>query len=288
MTEFSIEHADAAIKATRPNPRENHPTYFVIGLLLASIAAPLIIDVSADALQSRAVVVMPWLCILALLVISWLRVRRRRRIAQAVSRAWDAAQLEDWATAESLLPPLLRTPLRESSVRGRVLMLLAFMAEQQKRYDVSAHIYEHLLRRRIGDARLLQHVQLGLAAAKLRNEELADAVDLIGRLQQIEMPPPFRATFEAIRLHQQVFMGHYADAVADLDSRVKLFRRHLSTRAGYAYALLATALHRLGQHEPAARFWNDATMLIPPDRIHNRFEVTRDLIGRYAAAEQPL
>jgi tetratricopeptide (TPR) repeat protein len=288
MFEISLEFANSAFETTKPNPRANHPAYFVIGLLLASLLAPLFLDLNANSLQGRAVVVMPWLFILALLAISYFRVRKQRNISLRATKAWDAAQLEDWQAVESLLPELLKTPMRDPDDRGRALVLVAMLAEQRKNFDVASHVYERVLRQRIGDARLLQHVQLALAAAKLRNEELVDAIDLLGRLQQIEMPPSFRAIYEAIRLHQQVFMGHYADAVTDLDDRLKLFRRHLSTRAGYAYALLATAFHRLGNRDSAQRFWLDATTLVAPDAIHNRYEVTRDLIGTYAASERPL
>jgi len=288
MLEISLDSAKKAFEDTRPNPRANHPAYFVIGLLLASLTTPLFIELDYHSFQGRAMVVMPWLLILTLLLMSYLRVRRQRHLSETATKAWDGAQLESWPTVEALLPELLSTPLRDADDRGRTLVLLAMLAEQRKDYEVAAHVYERVLRQRIGDGRLLQHVQLALASAKLRNEELADAVDLLGRLQQIEMPPSFRAIYEAIRLHQQVFMGHYADAVADLDARLKLFRRHLSTRAGYAYALLATAFHRLGNRESAQRFWQDATTLVDPDRIHNRFDVTRALIGAYPPAERPL
>lgn len=288
MIEISLDTAHAAFEATKPNPRSNHPAYFVIGLLLASLISPLFLKLDASTFQGRAVVVLPWLFILTLLYMSYLRVRKQRHISQTATKAWDAAQLEDWQSVEALLPELLKIPLRDPDDRGRALVLIAMLAEQRNNYEVAAHVYERVLRRRIGDARLLQHVQLALASAKLRNEELVDAVDLLGRLQKIEMPPSFRAIYEAIRLHQQVFMGHYADAVTDLDDRLKLFRRHLSTRAGYAYALLATAFHRLGNRESAEKLWQDATALIAPDRIHNRYEVTRDLIGAYPSTERPL
>ncbi|MCA9257499.1 MAG: hypothetical protein KDA33_17750 [Phycisphaerales bacterium] len=288
MERIDIDTADRAFVATRRNPRENHASFFVMGLMLATILVPFLFTLELDSFEGRVIIVAPWALMFVLLMLSWRRARRHRHVTAAISAAWDHAQLEDWAAVEAILPHLLRHPIRSDSDRGRTMVLLASVAERKRCYDAAAHIYERLLRERIGDAPLLQQAQLALASAKLRNEELTDAVDLLDRLQQIQMPASLRAVYEVIRLHQQVFMGHYADAIANIDDRIALFRRHLSTRAGFAYALVAAAFHRLNMPDRARRYWNDATMLVTPNKILERFEIARDVSQAYPAAEHPL
>lgn len=288
MDRIDIETADRAFDATRRNPRENHPSFFIIGLMLSLIVVPFVLAIKLDSFEGRVIVAAPWLLLLVLFWMAWRRARRHRFAGAAIAAAWDDAQLENWDSVESALPGLTHKPIRSDTDRGRVLVLMAALAERKKAYDAASHIYERLLRERIGDAPLLQQSQLALASAKLRNEELTDAVELLDRLQQLPMPASLRAIYEVIRLHQQLFMGHYTDAIADIDDRIALFRRHLSTRAGFAYALVAAAFHRLGQADRAQRYWQDATMLVEPAKILERFELARDVSLAYPAAEHPL
>lgn len=288
MDPIDINVADRAFDATRQNRRENHSSFFVIGLMITAFLVPILFELDLETTEGRAVFLIPWVLLLVLMGLSWRRARRHRLIGAAIASTWDDAQLENWDAVETAIPHLINKSIRSDSDRGRILVILAATAERQKSYDAAAHIYEQLLRERIGDAPLLQQAQLALASAKLRNEELADAVDLLDRLQKIEMPASLRAIYEVIRLHQQVFMGHDQDAVADIDDRIALFRRHLSTRAGFAYALVAAAFHRLGRPEPAQRYWNDATMLVSPQKILERFEITKDVSHHYKPAERPL
>lgn len=288
MDRIDIETADRMFEATRRNPRENHPSFFIIGLMIALILTPFLFNVDLDSFSGRIIIAAPWVLFLSLLAMGWRRAKRHRLVSAVISTAWDDAQLENWDAVESALTPLLNRPIRSDADRGRIFVLLAAVEERKKSYDTAAHIYERLLRQRIGEPALLQQAQLAMASAKLRNEELADAVDLLDRLQQIQMPASLRAIYEVIRLHQQLFMGHYNDAIADIDERLALFRRHLSTRAGFAYALVAAAFHRLGKPDLAQRYWNDATTLVTPDKILERFELARDVSQAYPAAEHPL
>lgn len=288
MERIDIDLADRAFAATRRNPRENHASFFIMGLMLAMVIVPFVLKINLDAVEGRLIIIAPWALLFLLLLLSWRRARRHRLAGAAIASAWDQSQLENWSAVETILPHLITRPIRSDSDRGRALVLTAGLAERKKAYDAAAHIYERLLRERIGDASLLQQSQLALASAKLRNEELTDAVQLLDRLQQIQMPASLRAVYEVIRLHQQLFMGHYTDALINIDERIALFRRHLSTRAGFAYALVAAAFHRLNQPESARRYWNDATLLVSPKKILERFEIARDVSQAYPAAEHPL
>ena len=99
------------------------------------------------------------------------------------------------------------------------------------------------------------------------------------------MPLPLRAACDLVRLFQQVAMGQNEDAVAGLTDRRAGFRRHLSTRAGYGYALLAAAMDALGRRTEAATLWSDATALIRPDRLIEEFDLLQGVSRTYPATE---
>lgn len=289
MTDLTPQQIDTWLDTTAPSPRENYPIYFIFGLFITSVVAPILIPlVSTAKWQWEQLEVIPWILLLIIAIISRLRVRRRQQSAKLVEDMWERAKLEDWDAVGEAVPATFEQTIYDSSLRSRAFMILAGLLETRKQHDVAGHIYESLLRRRLGDPMTLHQAQLALASSKLRNEELTDAVNLIGRLQQIEMPPPLRAIFEAVRLHQQVFMGQNEDAVAEISQRRDLFRRHLSTRAGYAYGLLAAALHRLGRKDEAQRFWHDATLLVPPGKLTDRFDILTDIAPHYQSSHSPL
>jgi len=289
MTQITPAQIDTWLERTTPSPRENYPVYFIFGLFIASILAPLATPLLTNAKwEWEQLEIIPWILLTIILLVSRWRARRRQRSTERVEQMWEDAKLEKWDAVEAALPTTLNQTIYDPTLRGRAFMLLAGLLETRKHHDVAGYIYESLLRRRLGDPLTLHQAQLALASAKLRNEELTDAVELIGRLQKIEMPPPLRAIFEAVRLHQQVFMGQNEDAVDKISERRDLFRRHLSTRAGYAYGLLAAALHRLGRKDEAQRYWHDATLLVPPAKLTDRFELLTDVAPHYQASQSPL
>jgi len=232
-------------------------------------------------------ILLSWCVVFGLLASGWLRAKRQRQARQNITRAWEQVQLEQWAEAEEMLDAAMRRPIQSDSDRGQAFMLLATLAERHGRYDQAAHIYERLLIERIGDGYQLQQAQLAIANAKLRNEELTDAVTLLNHLEKITMPRALAAVYALIRLYQQVFMGHNEDAVAELSERRSLFRRFLSTKAGYAYGLLAAALHRLGRHDEAAQYWLDATTLIPAQKLVAEYGALVVPCECYPAMEHP-
>jgi len=289
MTQITPQQIDSWIERTTPSPRENYPVYFIFGLFIASILAPIVLPLFTNAKwQWEQLEVIPWVLLTIILLISRWRASKRRRSNERVEQIWENAKLERWDAVDTALPTTFNHPIYDPTLRGRAFMIVAGLLESRKQHDVAGHIYESLLRRRMGDPLTLHQAQLSLASAKLRNEELTDAVQLIGRLQKIEMPPPLRAIFEAVRLHQQVFMGQNEDAVDKISERRDLFRRHLSTRAGYTYGLLAAALHRLGRKDEAQQYWHDATLLVPPAKLTDRFELLGDVAPHYQSSHSPL
>lgn len=232
-------------------------------------------------------ILLSWCVVFGLLAAGWLRAKRQRQARQSITRAAERIQLEQWAEAGEVLDAAMSRSIQSDSDRGQAFMLLATLAERHGRYDQAAHIYERLLMERIGDGYQLQQAQLAIANAKLRNEELTDAVTLLDHLEKISMPRALGSVYALIRLYQQVFMGHNEDAVAELSERRSLFRQFLSTKAGYAYGLLAAALHRLGRHDEAARFWLDATTLIPARKLVAEYGALVAPCERYPAMEHP-
>lgn len=233
-------------------------------------------------------VLVPFLVLGGLVVASWTRARRQQRCRERIEAAWEAIQLEAWQEAGEALISVLGSPMPTQADRGKAFLSLATIAEQTQDWDAAALIYERMAILRAGDARQLQTAQISLAAAKLRNEELTDALDMIGRLEQLPMPNALRAGLVLVRLFQQVFMGHYEDAVDDWEERRAMFRRFLSTRAAEGYALLASAFHQLRHTDKAAALWRDATLLMKPERLIKTFSIVEPVAEAYPAEEHPV
>jgi hypothetical protein len=228
---------------------------------------------------------LPPVVLLVFLTTGWLAGRRRRNRRDALSAAWEHVQFEDSQAAQVELRKILRRPIYLPSDRGQAFLTLAAVCEQLARFESAGYVYESMLLQRVGDISQLQEAQIKLAGAKVRSDELTDAVTLIGRLAQIPLPPPFKAMFDLVRLFQRIFMGHYEDAIQDMDELRPLFRRQLSTRAGLGYGLFAGAMHRLGRGVEAARLWHDATVLVRPEKLVKEYPLLRDVSEKYPAAE---
>jgi len=233
-------------------------------------------------------VLLPQFVLICIILWVYSRTQRQRRIAAMVSAAWGAIQLKDWTQAEAVITKLLRRPIQPVFVRAQSLMALAAVAENQKQYDVSQHILETVLQEPNADASVLYAARVALAGTLLRNSQLTDAVSMIDKLVRMELPPALRAQVELLNLFRLVLMGQTQEAVAGAEERRALFRRHLSTRAGYGYALLSAAFDRSGQTDRAAELWRDATLLIRPAEIVDRFGEVRSVAAKYPSTEWPL
>lgn len=251
----------------------------VVALMLATLLG------SRWGLSEGVQLALPGIFLLIVLSTGWRSGRRRRLCRDALASAWEHVQLEDLDAAERDLSRILRAPVATTSERGQAFMTLAAVCERRGKYAAVVHIYETMLIGRVGELSQLQEVQIKLAGAKVRNDELTDAVDLISRLAQVPMPPPLKAMFDLVRLFQRVFMGHFEDAIQDIDALRALFRRHLSTKAGQGYGLLAAAQHHLGRTAEAAKLWLDATTMIRPERLVREYPMLRGVSEVYPAAE---
>ncbi|MBN2560479.1 MAG: hypothetical protein JXQ75_06080 [Phycisphaerae bacterium] len=286
MSDIDAELIERRFAATCVSRRGS---YFLLGLVALVVAGLMFLPAFGSRLGLPDVisVLLVVLSVSLLLLGGWLVGRRQRRCRQMILRAWEHVQLEEWDAAPAILDVVMQRPIRSSSDRGQAFMLLAAIAEHEGRYDRAAEIYETLLLGRIGAPLHLQQAQIALAAAKVRNQELTDAVDLLGRLEQVPMPQSLKAALDVVRLFQQVFMGQHEDAVQEYETRRELYRRHLSTHAAYGYGLLAAAMHHLGRGAEAARLWRDATMLVEASRLVEEYGLLAPIAEAYPETKKP-
>ncbi|MFQ5502232.1 MAG: hypothetical protein ACE5EQ_08005 [Phycisphaerae bacterium] len=287
MIEMDAQWIDHRFEVTEPRRNGAMGWYGLMGLATGAFLIPAFQGEESD-IPRWILYTLPWGVVFGMLVFRWIVVRREVRHRRAISEAWDHSRLCDWSMVEQSLEGLMDRPIRSASDRCQVFVLMAGLAEQSGLYGPATHIYERLLVERIGDGYQLQQAQLALTSAKLRNEELTDGVRMLDRLEKVPMPLALRAVHDLIRLYQQVFMGHFENAVKDLQERHELFRRYLSTRAGYGYALFSTALHQLGRPEEASRLWLDATALIPAARLVQEYKCLEAVSNAYPATEHRL
>lgn len=286
MAEDHSEIVESRFAATEPT----RPGIGVMALASAVVIGLVIVALSAHrwGLPEIVALAIPWILVFGLMLAGSVVGRRQRDIRRSIQEASDLVQLERWDSAGEILKRVMRRPIRSRTYRGQAFLLFASQLERENNYDAAGQVYETMSLRRIGDPLQLQQAAISLAAAKLRTSELTDAVDLIGRLERVQMPQPMRAACDLVRLFQQVSMGHFEDAVRNIDDRLDSFRRQLSTQAGYAYGLLAAAMHYLGKADDAGRLWRNATLLIRPERLMEDFDLLQIVSDEYPATEHPV
>ena len=226
--------------------------------------------------------------VVVLLVLTRRNVKRQQRRARQWTRANEAILLEDWPAAQDGLRDLLSRPADNQAVRAQGLLGLAAVADHCRQYETSQLLYEQVLKTASGLPVQQHAAAVGMAAAMLRNEELTGAVHLIDQLSRQNWPRPWKAHVELVRLLREVVMGHYDDVLDSAAPRRELFRECLSVRSGYGYGLMALGCHRRGRTQAAGRFWQDATLLIAPEKLLDHFPMLSELAEAYPACEVPL
>lgn len=233
-------------------------------------------------------VFLPWGLLAAYMIAVRRSGERVRRSLRTAGSAYEAARLQDWDRAETLAINILKRPINLPSHRAKALLALAAVAEHHNRFDSAQVVYEHLLSEGTADPTQLQTATLSLAGAMLRNEQVTDAVQLIDQLRRMELPESIQANVELLALYREVTMGQHEDALADSERRRELFRKYLSTKAGYGYALLAAGFERAGDRKRAEQLWRDATMLVSVERLCNRFRELIAVAEKYPATPCPI
>lgn len=225
---------------------------------------------------------------IVLLVMIYLVIRgvgKQRRLSRLLISALEAVQLRQWQQAGDGLEEFLRHPIQHLIARAEAFMALAAVSETNHDHETAQKIYETLLREDEADPVQLHNARVSLAAAMLRTGQITDAVNLIDRLERADLPDPLRAQVELLSLFREVTMGQAQSGIARAEQRRELFRQYLGTRAAFGYGLLAAAFDRVNRSEQARDFWHDATLLLKPAALTERFEELKGVAAKYPAAE---
>ncbi len=290
---ITVEQVEDLVESSRPRGGLfRGPMLALLGLsmLLGALWA----DPDLLGLPGLAQFIVPQAVLAVLIVLVVRGAMQQRRQARLLLAGLEAVQLKDWAAARERLLRLLGAQVRHRQARAASLLALAAVAEADRAYEASQRIYENVLTEGAGDPLQLHTARVALAAAMLRTGQTTDAITLIDRLERAtrlsgpDLPGPLRAQVELLSLFREVTMGQGTEGLARAEERRQLFREHLSTRAGYGYALLAAAFDGARQTEAAGRYWHDATLLVPETELLERFEELAGMKGKYPRAERAL
>ncbi|HOB75436.1 MAG TPA: tetratricopeptide repeat protein [Phycisphaerae bacterium] len=287
---LTIETAGELIQTSRPRPGLGANRAILLGL--AMLLGAWVADSRLFAVGEPWSWLVPQLVLLAIIGMFLRSAYLQRRLSALLIEVFESVQLQEWGRAVSLLQRVLSRPIQQPQARCELLLALGAAAEAQKQYEIAQHIYETVLEEGRGDPLQLHTARVGLAEAMLRTGQIADAVSLLDRLARSDhsmgLPDPLKAQVELVSLLREVLLGQAQDSLDRADERRRLFREHLSTRAGYGYGLLAAAFDRAQQPEQAARCWHDATLLIRPAALVARYPELEAVAARYPHAEAPL
>jgi tetratricopeptide (TPR) repeat protein len=226
--------------------------------------------------------------VLGLVIVELRLARRVRRQGRLLLESFEAVQLRQWDQAREALVPLLHEEIRHPRARVASLLALAAVLEAEHNYEGAQRVYESVLEDHAGDPIQLHTARVALAAAMLRTGQITDAISLIDRLMRLELTGSLKAQLELLSLFREVTMGQAAEGLEKSAERRKLFRAHMGTRAGYGYALLASAYDLAGRREEAQTEWRNATLLVRPADLIDRFPELKSMTARYPAAEHVL
>lgn len=213
---------------------------------------------------------------------------QKRRAFHYVEQAHQLCRLMDVPAASENLKRCLASRNCPEPVRMIGLIELGHISLAAGQARSAELAFEAALK----DSRLLGsdwlwRAEVGLVEAKLRCEQLTDANKTIGRLNRRDLTPCWRSRVQLVTCLQRLYMGHSHDVVDRANELWHDFREHLGVEAGYGYGLLAAALDRCGHAAKALKYWSDATLLIRPERLVQRYPELRPLALKYGASEWP-
>jgi len=228
---------------------------------------------------SPALALLPWLALLALMVFLSARMRAARELQQRVTRTWELSMIRRYREALGRAWELVPQCSKQPELHGRVVTIIAHILGELHQDEAAQVAYRYLLDRLPPDHPLALRLKVQSAIAMLGSDQLADADDALRKLRgQIEQTKDdtLGATYRWARLLQDVRTGHYADATEQAEQTAEALKP-LGVDAGYGHGLLALCYHQLALHDPAAdatlrtdladrarRWWDKATLLIPP------------------------
>jgi len=226
------------------------------------------------------------------------RSRYLRRLRQALQQCQEAALLRHYRWALSRAWRLLPQVRRQPQLHGRTVALLGHLLDELACYEAALTVYDHLLPRLNEDHPGRVQLQTQRAVAALGCDQLTDAYDAL-RVVSHHIDPaertPTSAGYHLAVLFQQVRTHHYREAIEPGEDLLPALRP-LGVEAGYGHALMAFSHRQLREIRPSGeapadqvgeeaetpeagldhtalmrRWWDRATLLLPPAAIVHRF-----------------
>ena len=214
--------------------------------------------------------------------------RQQRWALRSVEQASYLIKLMNFSTATAELGWCLGIRGCSPLARATGLIELGQICLAANHSDLAEQAFSSAQRMRASLSAASQwQTDLGLAEAKLRCDQLTDADKLITHLRHQELPQPWQSKLNLLACLQRLYMGHLDDIVAQADDLWHRFREHLGTEAGFGYGLLAAAFDQCGQAQAAGRFWSDATLLIGPQMLGQRYPELKLLTDKYESTQWP-
>jgi len=267
------------------------------------------------ALIQPGLVLLPLLALIGAMVYLSNRARALQERQQRVQRAWELAMIRRYRDALGeawrLLPECKSTP----ELHGRVVTVMAHILGELRQDEAADIALGYLLDRLPEDHPLALRLRLQRATVALEADRLADADDALRKLRgqrELERDPSLAGAYALARLLQDARTGHYADAIEHAEDTAEALKP-LGVEAGYGHGLLALCYHQLAQRaatpdaaegkadgqterqatdhaadatrdaqrlrEAVRRWWDGATILIPPAALTFRFPELAALPG---------
>ncbi len=227
----------------------------------------------------------PLSTILPLVALAWLfghtsfRTRRAFALEAQVRRTQEIAMLrrypEALRTGWKYLPQTVPAPM----LHGQTIAMIAHCLDTMGCYDAAIVGYDYLLHRLPPGQPIAVHIGVSRAAAALGAERLSDADDSIRRLRgavEAYENTPISAAYRLVKLTQQVRTHHFTEGIHESEGLVEALRP-LGVDAGYGHALMALCHYHSTDADPitpnqsAKTWWEQATLLLPPESLLQRF-----------------
>ena len=284
------------IGSSRPRRRLTKiGTFILIGFILLIWS----LLTSSETEQGQLIRMLLSLAVLVGLGISVISsITRRKCLAKCSQQASDLCLQEKWSQAIEPLRRLLGKPVPLAQIRYQGLLELAGVAEHTGQLKGATEIYEAIAREQpqglLGSLALI-----GKAIVLLKLDQLADADTIIRRLEVSVESRSLKSLVLLGRLYQQIKTGHYADALTESSNKCELARTGMSSKAAYVYALLGLAYRHQEMsvssdnsagNSPesgggnAEVLWQQATMLLGPDILVEKFPELAELKENYPSA----
>lgn len=224
------------------------------------------------------------LVILILAGSSW-RLRWMRALEARAVRVQELTMTRHYPQALRHAWRLLPDLRSQNEWHARTVIAMAHCLDRCGAFEAAIAAYDFLIQRLPQDHPGAVHLNIQRAMAQLLTDRLADADDALRRMRgSADAHPgtPISAGLRLAQLAQQVRTNHFIEAVQQPGDLVQELRP-LGVDAGFGYALMALAHHRVvpdGSERPpdqptvddAVQWWRRATLLLPPSALMARFE----------------